>query len=218
VNNPCPASGQELRPAPGEELNPGPETAPRLAATVILLRGGTDGIEVLLAQRNPAARFMGGAWVFPGGAVNAGDGEGERALRAAAVRELEEEAGIRLGDPAALVTFSRWITPAQVRIRYDTWFFLAASPAAAEPEIDGVEVVAARWFEPRAALRAAQQGEILLVFPTIKHLEQLSGFASAASLIEHARGQTVAPVQPRVVGTGETARIVLPGEAGYEDG
>ena len=58
------------RPAPGEELNPGEETVPRPAATVILLRGGGDALEVLLVQRNPESRFMGGAWVFPGGAVD----------------------------------------------------------------------------------------------------------------------------------------------------
>ena len=79
------------RPAPGEEINPGPETVPRLAATVILLRGGGDDLEVLLAQRNPQARFMGGAWVFPGGAVNADDGDGEPGRKAAAIRELGED-------------------------------------------------------------------------------------------------------------------------------
>jgi 8-oxo-dGTP pyrophosphatase MutT (NUDIX family) len=84
------------RPAPGEELNSGPETVPRPAATVIVLRGGGDGLEVLLVQRNPAARFMGGAWVFPGGAVDRTEGEGDAALRAAGVRELQEEAGITL--------------------------------------------------------------------------------------------------------------------------
>jgi hypothetical protein len=56
----------------------------------------------------------------------------------------------------------------------------------------------------------------MLVFPTIKHLEQLSGFESARALMDHARTRTVEPVQPRVVGTGETARIVLPGEPGYD--
>ncbi|HZE04082.1 MAG TPA: NUDIX hydrolase [Solirubrobacteraceae bacterium] len=209
---------ENVRPGPGEELNTaGPETVPRKAATVILLRGEATGLEVLLAQRNPNARFMGGAWVFPGGAVGPGDGEGDQGLRAAAVRELEEEAGIRLADPADLVAFSRWITPAVVKIRYDTWFFLAPVPGDTEPRIDGSEVVDARWFTPQAALAAARAGEILLVFPTIKHLEQLSGFASAEALLAHARGQRVAPVQPRVVGTGETARIVLPGEPGYDD-
>ncbi len=210
-----PAPG--VGPAPSEELNPGPETIPRLAATVILLRGGDKTLEVLLAQRNPAARFMGGAWVFPGGAVTPADGEGEAALRTAAIRELAEEAGIELAEPGELVQFSRWITPAQVRIRYDTWFFLAVAPPGAEPAIDGAEVVAARWLTPRAALAAAREREIMLVFPTIKHLEQLSGFACAREVLEHARSRTVAPVQPRVLGTGETARIVLPGEPGYDD-
>jgi 8-oxo-dGTP pyrophosphatase MutT (NUDIX family) len=104
----------DARPEPGTEFNSGPETVPRLAATVILMRGGDERLEVLLAQRNPAARFMGGAWVFPGGAVNPGDGVGEAALRAAAIRELREEAGVHLDTPDGLVAFSRWITPADM--------------------------------------------------------------------------------------------------------
>ena len=208
---------ENARPEPGAELNPGAETVPRIAATVILLRGEEHGLEVLLAQRNPAARFMGGAWVFPGGAVSHGDGDGDAALRAAAVRELREEAGIEIADPGELLAFSRWITPAEVRIRYDTWFFLAAAPEDAQPRVDGQEVVDARWFTPADALTASREGEILLVFPTIKHLEQLSSFGSAHELLAHARTREVRPVQPRVLMSGETARIVLPGELGYDD-
>jgi 8-oxo-dGTP pyrophosphatase MutT (NUDIX family) len=200
----------------GEELNPGRPTAPRRAATVILLRGGEDSLEVLLVRRNPQARFMGGVWVFPGGAVDAHEGKGEHALRAAAVREVAEEAGIALAAPEALVPFSRWITPPQVKTRFDTWFYLAPAPSGAEPTVDAQEIVDWRWYEPRAALAAALAGEILLVFPTIKHLEQLSAFASSQELIEHARGREVRPVEPKVVMSGETARIVLPGEAGYD--
>ena len=207
----------ENRPEPGAQLQSGAPTVPRLAATVILLRGGGRGLEVLLAQRNPQARFMGGAWVFPGGAVSEGDGEGDAALRAAAVRELAEEAGIVLADLRELVAFSRWITPAEVKIRYDTWFFLAPVPEGAEPAIDGEEVVDARWYTPAAALAAGADDQILLVFPTIKHLEQLSAFSSANVLLEYASSRAVIPVQPRVLGTGESARIVLPGEPGYED-
>jgi 8-oxo-dGTP pyrophosphatase MutT (NUDIX family) len=205
------------RPAPGEELNLEAETVPRPASTVMVVRGGQDSLEVLLVQRNPEARFMGGAWVFPGGAVDAHEGEGPEALRAAAVRELAEEAGIRVTDPATLVVFSRWITPAEVKIRFDTWFFLSTLPAGEQPEIDGSEIVDARWYEPAAALEAAGRGEILLVFPTIKHLEQLARFASADAAIEHARGSEVRPVQPRVLLSGETARVILPGEPGYDD-
>jgi len=204
------------RPASGEELNAGPASAPRLAATVILLRGGGERLELLLVKRNPEARFMGGAWVFPGGAVNRAEGEGEAALRAAAVREVAEEAGVSLPDATALVPFSRWITPAEVKIRFDTWFFLAPVPASTEPRVDGSEIVDWFWCTPVHALAAHRQGELFLAFPTIKHLEQLSGFASTQALLEHALGREVAPVQPVLVTSGETARVVLPGEPGYE--
>jgi 8-oxo-dGTP pyrophosphatase MutT (NUDIX family) len=205
------------RPGPGEELNPGQESVPRPAATVIVLRGGAERLEVLLVQRNPRSRFMGGAWVFPGGAVDRGEGSGRAALEAAALRELEEEAGIRLAGPEQLLPFSRWITPAEVKIRFDTWFFLAALPDGERPRVDGGEVVDLRWYAPAAALEAGDRGELLLVFPTIKHLEQLSGFESVDALMSHAGGREVRPVQPRVLMSGETARIVLPGEPGYED-
>jgi 8-oxo-dGTP pyrophosphatase MutT (NUDIX family) len=206
------------RPPPGEELNAtGEETVPRQAATVIVLRGGADGLEVLLVKRTPHARFMGGVWVFPGGAVDAGEGEGDAAHRVAAVRELQEEAGIALDDPRALVKFSRWITPAEVVVRFDTHFFLAPLPDGQEATIDGDEIVDQGWFTPAGALAAHERGEIALVFPTIKHLEQLGGFASAAQLLEYARGRDVGPVQPRVVTEGETARLLLPGEPGYDD-
>ena len=205
------------RPEPGAELNVGEETVPRPAATVILLRGGATALEVLLVRRNPSARFMGGAWVFPGGAVDRDEGSGQEALRAAAIRELSEEAGITIESIDELVPFARWITPAQVKTRFDTWFYLAPAPPFSQHDVDGSEVVDARWYEPTAALAAAAGGELFLVFPTIKQLEQLSGFGSAEELLAHARGREVRPVQPRVLMSGETARIVLPGEPGYED-
>ena len=209
---------QRRQPAPEQELNTGPEvTVARAAATVILLRGGSCDLEVLLVRRNPEARFMGGAWVFPGGAVNRGEGEGQHALRTAALRELQEEAGIRIDRLDALTPFSRWITPAQAKIRFDTWFYLAPAPPGVAPQIDGGEIVDARWYRPAAALEDYDRGKLTLVFPTIKHLEQISGFESATALIEYAVGLEVRPVQPRVVRHGETARIVLPGDEGYDE-
>jgi len=189
---------------------------PRQAASVILVRGGPERLEVLLVKRNPEARFMGGAWVFPGGAVDADEGEDDAAHRRCAVREMREEASVALEDPGGLVAFSRWITPREVSIRFDTWFYLAPSPPGADPLPDGQETVDARWYAPGAALEAHRRGEILLVFPTIKHLEQLGGFDTADALLDYARGREVEPVEPRVLRSGETARIVLPGEPGYE--
>jgi 8-oxo-dGTP pyrophosphatase MutT (NUDIX family) len=201
---------------PGTQLNRGEPVKPRQAATVIVLRGGSETLEVLLVKRNPAQRFMGGAWVFPGGAVDAGEGTGDAAHRAAGVREVQEEASIALSDPDTLVRFSRWITPAQVSIRFDTHFFLAAAPEDADPRPDGGETVDLGWFAPRGALEAHERDEILLVFPTIKTLEQLAAFRTASELLEWASGRSVEPVEPQVVGDGPAARIVLPGEPGYQ--
>lgn len=203
------------RPGPGEELGSGVAAVPRQAASVIVLRGGADALELLLVQRNPNARFMGGVWVFPGGAVDAHEGSGDAAHRAAAVRELSEEAGVAGLQPAELVKFSQWITPALVKIRFDTHFFLAVMPSGQSARVDGSECVDLGWFTPAAALRAHEEGAIALVFPTIKHLEQLAPFESATNLLEYARGREVVAVEPRVVLSGEIARVVLPGEPGY---
>ena len=206
------------RPPPGEPLNITGEDVPvRQAASVIVLRGGAAALELLLVQRTQKARFMGGVWVFPGGAVDAHEGEGEGSHRLAAVRELEEEAGINGVDPAELVKFSQWITPRQVAVRFDTHFFLAPLPDGQEPAIDGEECVDLGWFTPQAALDAHVSDGLALVFPTIKHLEQLAPFASADELLAYARGRDVQPVEPRVVMDGEVARVLLPGEPGYDE-
>ncbi len=202
---------------PGQELNLGEATPPRQAATVILLRGGEHMLEVLLVKRTEKARFMGGVWVFPGGAVDEDDPPSRGgAHRAAAARELSEEAAIAISDPTTLVEFSRWITPAEVAVRFDTRFFLAELPEGQEPKIDGQECVDQGWFTPRGALDAHAREEIALVFPTIKHLEQLGAFSNVVELLRYAAGREVLPVQPKVWFDGELARVLLPGEPGYE--
>jgi 8-oxo-dGTP pyrophosphatase MutT (NUDIX family) len=196
---------------------PATPTSPRQAACVILVRDGAAGLELLLVKRSPAQRFMGGVWVFPGGAVDADEGDGDAAHRAAAIRELSEEAGVDGVRAAALVKYSRWITPEHIETRFDTHFFLAVAPPAVRARPDGVECVDLRWISPQGALDGHERGELELVFPTIKHLEALAGFERADDLLAHARGREVRAVLPRVVLAEGVARIVLPGEPGYDD-
>jgi 8-oxo-dGTP pyrophosphatase MutT (NUDIX family) len=200
-----------------EQLGDGPPTTPRQAAAVILLRDAATGggFELLLVQRSPAQRFMGGYWVFPGGAVDAAEGAGDQAHRAAAVRELHEEAGVTGIDAGELVKYSRWITPELIETRFDTHFFLARAPTGARPQVDGVECVDLRWSTPRDALDAHASGRLALVFPTKRHLEELSGFATVDELLAHAHAKDVRAVQPRIVLDGDRARVLLPGEPGY---
>jgi 8-oxo-dGTP pyrophosphatase MutT (NUDIX family) len=206
------------RPASRETLSDGPPATPRQSASVILLRDGAEVLELLLVRRNPAQRFMGGYWVFPGGAVDTGEGEGDAAHRAAAVRELAEEAGVGGIDAGELVKYSRWITPEQIAMRFDTHFFLVRAPADARPLADGVECVDLRWSSPAAALEAHAAGDLPLVFPTLRHLQELAAFTTVADLLAYARDRDIRPVQPRVVVRDGAAQVFLPGEPGYVDG
>ena len=139
---------------------------------MIVLRGGGAGLEVLLLRRNPEARFMGGAWVFPGGAVDPADGAAaagtgaDGAHRAAAVREVAEEAGVDAARPGRCSSPSAAGSPrAEIAIRFDTHFFLAPLPEGQAPRVDGTEMVALRWGTPEGALAAGRRGELRAGLP-----------------------------------------------------
>jgi len=204
---------------PAEAPNLGEPSVPRPAASVVLLRRGGKhsdrALEVLLLKRSERAKFMPNVWVFPGGAVDAADGENEARFKACAVRELEEEAGIALPTAEELVLFSRWITPEVVSRRFDAHFFLALAPAHTPPRADGVETTDAAWFEPADALEAQAAGELVLAFPTIKQLEALLPFRTSEEAIAAHREARVEPILPKVIGTAEDNRVVLPGDPDY---
>ena len=196
------------------------ETVPRPAATVILLRGGADSLEVLLVQRNPQSRFMGGAWVFPGGAVDRSEGEGQTALRAAAVREVAEEAGIAIAEPDSLVPFSRWITPAagEDPLRH------VVLPRAAAGRRDA---------RRRRRARSSTRGGTGHRTPSTRIATAICSWCSRRSstsssylavrrpptpcIAARPRARRAAPCSPAWSLSGETARILLPGEPGYDD-
>lgn len=212
-------SKEERQLGPAEAPNLGTPSEPRPAASVVLLRRGgrhrDRALEVLLLKRGPGARFMPGVWVFPGGAVDPGDGEGEDGHRACARRELAEEATIELPADEELILFSRWITPEVISTRFDAWFFLALAPAHTPPKPDGGETVEAAWFEPRAALDAAAEGEIVLAFPTVSQLNTLLPFATADEALAAHREVLVEPILPKVLGDADDHRVVLPGDPDY---
>lgn len=209
----------DRRRGPAEKPNLGEPAVPRPSASVVLLRRGGKhddrALEVLLLKRTESAKFMPGVWVFPGGAVDGVDGDGEAGYRACAVRELEEEAGIALPADEELVLFSRWITPEVVSRRFDAWFFLALAPAHTPPEPDGAETTEAAWFEPRAALDAQESGDLTLAFPTIHQLNSLLPYNTSAEALEAHRDRSVEPILPKVIGTQADHRVVLPGEPDY---
>ncbi|UDY34395.1 NUDIX hydrolase [Dermatobacter hominis] len=257
-----------------------PEDVPvRDASTVMLVRDGDRGLEVCLMQRNLASDFVGGAYVFPGGAVDPEDSDpasaavcaglddaeasrrlgieaGGLAFWVAAIRESFEEAGVLIArhadgrpldvtdpsvaerfvrhrqdvdhcrrtiaavaveedlrlDAGALHYFSRWITPLGSHRRYDTRFFVAAAPDQ-EVVHDDRELIGTEWLTPVEALRRHDDGEIVMIFPTVRTLVALSRFDGAAAVLDHARALSeVRPVLPTVTEGPDGMRIRLPGD------
>lgn len=150
----------------------GPSPAPSpvgSAATVVLLRDGTGGVEVLLGERPSDRGSFAGAWVFPGGAVDDEDAAGDpadslAAAQRAAVRETLEEVGLAV-DPLDLVEFAVWSPPEGVPKRMRTWFFAAPAPGA-EPVAAIDELVAVEWLRPEDALDRHAAGAMTLYPPT----------------------------------------------------
>ena len=92
------------------------------------------------------------------GGADCGD---DPSARRAAVREAEEEAGLRL-DGGSLISISRWITPKISPKRFDTWFFLGQINVDDKVTVDGGEIRGHRWLRPVEALEAHDRGEMLL--------------------------------------------------------
>jgi 8-oxo-dGTP pyrophosphatase MutT (NUDIX family) len=142
---------------------------------VILSARRPDALEVPARQRTRRPASWGGAWVFPGGAVDTDEGERDDRARAGRLRELAEEANVELDEPDSLVRFSRWITPGRASRRATTRALLPA-PAPDDDPRPSTARRRGRALVPPADALATTRGEILLVFPTIKHLEQLGSF------------------------------------------
>ncbi|MEZ4398901.1 MAG: NUDIX hydrolase [Kofleriaceae bacterium] len=218
---------------------------PRDAASVILARPVGARFEVFLLRRRRSASFMGGAYVFPGGAADPDDGD----LRVTAARELFEEAGVLLADrpvagdqvaamrtrllagaplaallaeaglalaPAALTYLAHWITPSAEPKRFSARFYLARLPAGQAPSFDNHETVDELWIEPAVALARAQ--DLALPPPQVHILTALAaGGAWDAVVAAAAAGATHAhPIMPRMAPTpGGGFALLLPWDPAY---
>ncbi len=176
----------------------GADAAP--AATVVLLRDGEHGLEVLLGRRSSKLAFHGGAWVFPGGRIDPEDyaddpADLDAAARRAAAREAKEEAAVDV-DPDALIHFSNWTTPEIAPKRFATWFFVGPV-AGGDAVADGAETEKIQWFEPAVALAARAAGEIELAPPQYVTLLDLLRFERVDDALAAASELTPVDYLPR---------------------
>lgn len=182
------------------------------AATIIPLRQGVSGLEVLMLRRDSELRFAGGMWVFPGGRIDAEDfprapegevpthEELEAAARVAVTRELEEEAGIAI-EASTIRRWSQWTPPPHsdrtadlVRHRFTTAFYVGVAVGDTDAvTIDDGEIRDHRWVSPPEMLGLHAAGEVALAPPTFITLEHLAPMENPAEVLMGAPGARNGP-------------------------
>jgi 8-oxo-dGTP pyrophosphatase MutT (NUDIX family) len=194
-----------------------PETRP--AATVVVLRDGDAGLEVLLLRKNKGLGFAAGMWVFPGGRVDPEDveagGDELGAARHAAIREAAEEAALAV-DPDRLVALSHWTPPKVELKRYATWFFLAEATGEAV-EIDGGEIVDHEWLSAAEALARHAAGDATMLPPTWVTLDFVARHATVADALAAAAAREPDLHVTKIVSSAEGETVAMwEGDAGYD--
>ena len=181
------------------------------AATVVLLRDGDAGIEVLMLKKNSKITF-GGMWVFPGGKIDAEDypvaGDVDAAARIAAARETQEEAGLSV-SAEAFVQIAHWTPPPGPQKRFATWFFAAQIDDDQNIVIDDGEIKAHAWIRPQDALAKHTAGEIDLVPPTWITLYHLSRYNPALEVLKHFQECGYKTYRTRVVKAASGDRVAM---------
>jgi 8-oxo-dGTP pyrophosphatase MutT (NUDIX family) len=205
----------ESRPRRPED---GHDPAVPVAATVVLVRDSAHGPEVLMIERPDRGSFA-GAWVFPGGKLEPGDGDAAdelAAARHAASRETREETGLAV-DAAELVPLSCWDPPPGLALRIRTWFFLAGDPGG-ELTPAPAEVIDTVWTRPADMLARHAQGEVTLYPPTWVTLHELAEQPDAAALVDVARIGGIRRYETVARRGGAGPLLLWHGDAAYEDG
>lgn len=87
--------------------------------------------------------------------------------------ELVRSSGVRL-DLGVAQPLSRWVTPEILPKRFDTHFYAAEAPDAAEVVADGIEIAGVEWVRPEQAEALLAAGERRIMYPTMEHLRRLA--------------------------------------------
>lgn len=112
-------------------------------------------------------------------------------------------------DAGALRYVGHWITPEVEPRRYDTRFFAAVVPRACTVHPDGQEMADALWLTPGEALGRNREGELPMVFPTLKTLEALRPFSSPEDALDVLGSRPVPRLLPRLTAADGGVEIVL---------
>ena len=208
------------------------------AATVIPLREGRGGLEILMLRRDTDLAFAGGMWVFPGGRLDPEDygaagpsteptaEEIEQAAKIAAQREADEEAKLVL-EPATIRRWSQWTPPKAPVVeglrshRFSTAFFVGVAVGDTDAiTVDDGEIRDHSWVSPEEMLSRHSAADVVLAPPTFITLKQLEGNNNPAEVLM-AAPKGIAEVEHFATRVGEIEDgwvALYHGDVAYEGG
>ena len=114
-----------------------------------------------------------------------------------------------------LIPYSHWITPEIESRRFNTRFFLAHHPMDQFPFHDSIETTKSLWLTPASALGSYQSGDILLMPPTLKTLEELNRFHSSHELFTATASKRIDTILPQGYITEDGFGVMLPHDPEY---
>ena len=128
---------------------------------------------------------------------------------------LLAEAGCTI-DIASITPFTRWVPKFHAVRRFDTMFFVAASPPGDwQPQVIEGECSGACWIRASEVLERERDGEARLIFPTRRVLERLAQHSSFEEMRADALAHPVEPITPWVEEKEGEQFITIPDHLGY---
>ncbi len=112
----------------------------------------------------------------------------------------------------ALVPFAHWVTPVFMPKRFDTFFYLAATPEGQLGRHDGSESVDSVWVNPNDAI---EDKRWTIIFPTKLNLVKLGRSKTVAEAIAKAKTDRIVTVEPKVISKDGKQLLTIPPDAGY---
>jgi 8-oxo-dGTP pyrophosphatase MutT (NUDIX family) len=108
-------------------------------------------------------------------------------------------------------SFARWVTPVVNPKRFDTRFVVTRFPPGQEVRVDGTETESHRWVTPAEGLALYVDGDIELIPPTVRTLDDLARFESIDAVLASARARRILPACPEIdFGEGRRVSMTYP--------
>lgn len=178
----------------------------RLSLAACAIREGFEESGILLARKPGASAYIDAAASSALGPWRPKLNNSEVGLVEFLTRE-----NLRLACDA-LVPFARWVTPVFMPKRFDTFFYLAATPEGQLGRHDGSESVDSVWVNPNEAI---EDKRWTIIFPTKMNLVKLGKAKTVAEAMANAKADRIVTVEPKVIQRDGKQLLTIPEDAGY---